>query len=140
MPRDPLSLISLSLSNAHDARWRAYQAMFTMLDGEHIKQCSRCSMVSMSSNVHDARWRVCRAMLTILDGEHVEQYLAAYISTHDVSILEYCAQLLQSFVAKLSNLRIVKLCLSLLTLLILYSLFYNKYFFRPVILEQHLSI
>ena len=103
------------------------------------EQCSRCSMASMSSNAHDARWRVCRAMLTMLDGEHVEQCLAAYISTHNVSILEYCTQLLQSFVAKLSDLRIVKLHLSLLILLTLYLLSRNEYLSRPVTLGQRLS-
>ena len=48
-----------SLSTAHDTRWRACRALLTMLDGEHVEHCSRCSTASMSSTAHDTRRRVC---------------------------------------------------------------------------------
>ena len=37
--------------------YQSIAAMLTMLDGEHVEQCLRCSMTSMLSSAHDTRWQ-----------------------------------------------------------------------------------
>ena len=126
MPRNPLSLIHLSPSNAHDTRWRACRAMLTMLDSEHVEQRSRCSMASMLSNAHDAWWQVCQATF-----DHLYKYTRCAYLGASYSIIS---------IARLSDLRILSNYRPLLLILTPYLLSCNKHPTRSVTLKRRLSI
>ena len=75
-----------------------------MLDGEYVEQCSRYSMVSMSSSAHDARWRIYRVILTILDGEYIEHFTIIYKYTRYIYLENIVLNTI--IVVRLSDLRI----------------------------------
>ena len=90
-------------------------------------------MTNMLSNTYDTRQRACRAMLTMFDGEYIEQRPTS-ISIYNVPISETsCSNL---FVAKLSDLRIVKPRPTSPILLTPYSLPCDEHSPRPVSLGR----